>query len=146
MRVPSLFAAAIAFTLVGGFGAIGAQEHQHPAEGGAHRHPEAGKILNPVKPNETSIAAGKKLYDSNCSQCHGLTGQGDGKMAAMVDPKPSNLVDAESKHGSSDGEMFVVIRDGVKGTGMKGFGSKMTAHQMWDVINYLHSIGARSSH
>jgi len=35
-----------------------------------------------------------------------------------------------------------VIRDGVKSTGMKPHARKMTAHQMWDVVNYVRSIAA----
>jgi mono/diheme cytochrome c family protein len=64
-------------------------------------------------------------------------------MGEDMDPKPANLVDADWKHGSTDGEIFVVVRDGVKGTGMKSFSRKLTAHQMWDVINYVRSIGPR---
>jgi len=148
MRRLHLFAVTMAVMLAGGSAALATQappEHQHPAEG-THRHPEAAKLKNPVPADAASLAAGKKMFDSSCSQCHGATGQGDGKMAAMVTPKPSNLVDSEWKHGSSDGEIFVVIRDGVKGTGMKGFASKMTEHEMWDVVNYIRSLGAQPSH
>ena len=58
-------------------------------------------------------------------------------MADELHPKPANLTDADWKHGSSDGEIFVVIRDGVKNTGMKAFGKKLTTHQIWDVVNYV---------
>jgi len=97
---------------------------------------------NTVEADATSIAAGKKLFASNCASCHGETAQGDGKAGATLNPKPANLTDATWAHGSSDGEIFVVIRDGVKDTGMKAFASRMTAHQMWDVVNYLRSIGS----
>src|SRR5262252_6069439 len=117
-----------------------AQEHQHP-EGGAHRHPAAAALKNPVKADATSLAAGKQAYDKQCAGCHGDTGKGDGAMGEELNPKPANLVDADWKHGSSDGEIFVVIRDGIKNTGMKPFGRKMTIHQMWDTVNYLRSIG-----
>ena len=141
MRRLHLPAVTMAVMLAGGSAALATQTppvHQHPAE--------AAKLKNPVPADAASLAAGKKVFDSSCSQCHGATGQGDGKMAAMVTPKPSNLVDSEWKHGSSDGEIFVVIRDGVKGTGMKGFASKMTEHEMWDVVNYIWSLGAKPSH
>ncbi len=121
-----------------------AQDHQRPAEHpetGAHRHADAAKLRNPVASDAESIAAGRQLYDSKCAGCHGDTGKGDGTMGEELNPKPSNLVDAEWKHGSSDGEIFVVIRDGVKRTGMKPYARKMTAHQIWDVVNYLRSIG-----
>jgi high-affinity iron transporter len=100
---------------------------------------------NPVAPEAPSIAAGKKLYASNCASCHGDTAQGDGRAGKQLNPPPANLVDATWIHGSTDGEIFLVIRDGVKDTGMKAFGSRMTTHQMWDVVNYLRSIGPDSA-
>jgi mono/diheme cytochrome c family protein len=135
-----LMTAALSVALV----ARDAQEHQHPAthpEGGAHRHPAAARMKNPVAANETSVNAGHQLYDKQCAGCHGDTGKGDGAMGEELNPKPANLADADWKHGSTDGEIFVVIRDGVKNTGMKPYARKMTAHQMWDVVNYLRSIG-----
>ena len=118
---------------------------QHPA-GGAHHHPEAAKQKNPVAADAASIAAGKTVYDKNCANCHGNTGVGDGKMGAELNPKPSNLTDADWKHGSTDGEIFLVIKDGAKGTGMRSFNSKLTEHQIWDVINYIRSLGPAKSH
>jgi mono/diheme cytochrome c family protein len=116
-----------------------AQEHQH--ESGAHRHPAAAQLKNPVAANDASVAAGKQIYDKQCAGCHGDTGKGDGAMGEELAPKPANLVDADWKHGSSDGEIFVAVRDGIKNTGMKPYARKMTPHQMWDVVNYVRSIG-----
>jgi mono/diheme cytochrome c family protein len=103
--------------------------------------PQPATPVNTVAADATSLAAGKKLFASNCASCHGETAHGDGKAGATLNPKPANLADATWAHGSSDGEIFAVIRDGIKDTGMKAFGSRMTAHQMWDVVNYLRSIG-----
>src|SRR5215813_10244252 len=111
-----------------------AQEHQHPAthpEGGAHRHPAAAALKNPVKADAASIAAGKQAYDKQCAGCHGDTGKGDGAMGEELNPKPANLADGDWKHGSTDGEIFVVVRDGVKNTGMKPYGRKIATHQIW---------------
>jgi mono/diheme cytochrome c family protein len=123
--------------------AAGAQ-HQHPPThpgGGAHQHPQAAKLKNPVTADATSIAAGHALYEKQCAGCHGDTGTGDGSMGAELTPKPSNLADADWKHGATDGEIYTVIRDGVKATGMKPYRAKMTTHQLWDVVNYVRSIG-----
>ena len=125
--------------------AYGGQQHQHPAEGGAHQHPDAAKLKNPVAANAESIAAGQKLFAKNCVSCHGETGKGDGKMGAEMKPPPSNLTDTDWKHGSSDGEIFTVVRDGIRTTPMKSFKSKMTEHELWDVINYVRSLGPTRS-
>jgi mono/diheme cytochrome c family protein len=113
-----------------------------PAPVDAAKSDAAKKIPNPVKPTASSIAAGEKTYKSQCLACHGETGKGDGKAAANLNPKPSNLTDAEWAHGSTDGEIFTVIKDGVLRTPMKGYASKMTATEMWNVVNYVRSLSA----
>lgn len=113
-------------------------------EAGAHTHAEAAAIKNPVKATPESIAAGKKLYDTQCASCHGETGKGDGKMAASITgDKPSDLSDASWKHGSSDGEIFTLIKDGSKGTGMRGYGARMKPDDIWNVVNYVRTLGPK---
>jgi mono/diheme cytochrome c family protein len=127
--------------------AFGAQ-HQHPPghpAGGAHQHPQAAKLKNPVMADAASIAAGRALYEKQCAGCHGDAGKGDGAMGEELNPKPSNLADADWKHGPTDGEIYTVIRDGVKTTGMKPYRAKMTMHQLWDVVNYVRSLGSKPS-
>ena len=118
------------------------QAAQHPTTPGAPHHAEAAKIKNPVAADAASIAAGKQVYEKNCAGCHGKTGAGDGAMGAELNPKPSNLSDADWKHGSSDGEIYVVIRDGIKNSGMKPNARKLTTHQIWDVVNYVRSLAS----
>ena len=109
-----------------------------------HTHAAAAKILNPVKPDEPSVAAGEKLYGTHCVTCHGPKGAGDGAQASKFTPPPSNLADAQWKHGPSDGEIFTVIRNGVPKTSMLSFAKKMTERQTWDVVNFVRSIGPKN--
>lgn len=137
----ALLTTAFCGTLTLALSAYGVQQHEHQHDAGAHRHPEAAKVKNPVPSGPESIAAGKAVYDKNCANCHGDTGKGDGKMGEELNPKPPNLTDGEWKHGSTDGEIYKVIHDGSAKTGMKAYGRKLTEHQIWDVINYIRSIG-----
>jgi mono/diheme cytochrome c family protein len=140
----ALFIVALSACVTVALGAQTQQVHQHPAEGGAHHHPQAAKLKNPVPVSAASIAAGQTSYQKQCAGCHGDTGKGDGAMGEELNPKPSNLADADWKHGSTDGEILTVIRDGVKSTGMKAYGRKMTTHELWDVVNYVRSIGPKT--
>ena len=95
---------------------------------------------NPVPASAESTANGAKLYGRYCAACHGREGNGDGPGGAKLTPAPSNLTDADWKHGATDQAIFTVIHDGVKNTGMKAFGSRMTEHELWDVVNYIRSL------
>ena len=103
--------------------------------------PATARQQNAVPSTPKSVADGGNLYNRSCASCHGKAGTGDGPAAKQLNPKPSNLVDAEWAHGTSDSEIFAVIRSGVPKTAMKGFASKMTEREIWDILNYLRSMG-----
>lgn len=107
----------------------------------ARRNPEAQKLKNPEPQNAESIEAGKKLYQRHCAACHGPNGKGDGGMA-LSGGEPSDLTDGVWDHGSTDGEIFVVIRDGVSAD-MLAYKEKLTEKQIWQVVNYIRSIGPK---
>ena len=118
---------------------------QHQKE--PHQHPEAAKVKNPIPADAASIEAGKTLYAEQCAACHGVAGKGDGEMAPFTgEPPPSDLTDAAWKHGSTDGEIFAVIRDGVDDTGMQGFGADLKPNDMWNLVNYIRTFGPKPAH
>jgi mono/diheme cytochrome c family protein len=139
----ALFASTIALLTAAGARGAAAQQPQHDA--GTHHHPEAAKLKNPVRATDTSIAAGKKLYDAQCASCHGTTGKGDGKGGALLKPPPSDMTDANWKHGSSDGEIFVLIRDGAKQTGMRGYGGRIADNDIWNIVNYVRTLAPKTT-
>ena len=104
-------------------------------------NPKAAAVKNPVATNANSINKGRQAYQKACRHCHGPKGLGDGPLAPK-NPSPADLTDAEWKYGSSDGEIFAIISNGVGGDSeMKGVRSEMTATDMWSIVNYLRSIG-----
>jgi cbb3-type cytochrome c oxidase subunit III len=115
---------------------LAAQDKEH------RRNPEAQKIKNPVTSDDQSIEAGRKLYQRHCSGCHGPRGKGDGGMA-LSGGTPSDLTDDTWDYGSTDGEIFVVIRDGVS-SDMQSYKDKLTEKEIWQVINYVRSLGSNA--
>jgi mono/diheme cytochrome c family protein len=105
------------------------------------------KMKNPTPSNAQSIQAGNTIYQKSCAVCHGTTGKGDGAIVASMKPeatKPSNLADAEWKHGSTDGEIFVAIRDGIPPKfEMKPQKGKLTDPEIWNLVNYIRSLGPK---
>ena len=111
------------------------------AYGAVQNGASADAAKNPVPVNATTLAEGKQLFTKNCVSCHGPLGKGDGKAGATLKPPPADLTDDMWKHGSTDAEIFTVIRDGAKGTGMRGFAGRMTAKELWTTLNYVRTLG-----
>ena len=105
---------------------------------------EAKKLKNPVAVSPASIAAGKATYEKNCRFCHGTDATGNGQMAPK-DTHPSNLVDTTWDRGATDGEIFAVLRDGAgPDFKMKGYKGRVSDADMWNVVNYLRSLGPQA--
>ena len=107
-------------------------------------------MKNPVPATRQSTASGKRLFDRFCANCHGETGNGISDAAAGLesagDIRPSDLTDSKWDHGSTDGEVFVDIRDGVGSNEvMRGLNGKpgITDTDMWDIVNYIRSISPK---
>jgi mono/diheme cytochrome c family protein len=94
-----------------------------------------------------SIAAGKQYFDGNCAACHGDRAQGAvmaGLAISILDEQkarqPPDLTDDQWDHGSSDGEIFTVIKRGLPPTMMAGFDGGIPDQDIWNIVNYLRSL------
>ena len=96
------------------------------------------KMVNPVKSDATSIAAGKALYNIHCKSCHGAKGKGDGSKAAQLDTECGDFT-AASFHSQSDGALYYKTSEGRKD--MPSFKKKIPdADDMWAVVNYMRTF------
>jgi mono/diheme cytochrome c family protein len=105
--------------------------------------PDPKKVKNPVAATAASVTAGAATFKKYCSFCHGADAKGDGPLA----PKgshPPNLTDDTWGHGDTDGEIFLVVHDGLgEKSAMKGLKTKLSDQDIWNVINYLRSLGPK---
>jgi mono/diheme cytochrome c family protein len=107
--------------------------------------PAAKAMKNPVAASSDSITAGQAAYTRNCRYCHGTDAKGNGPMAPK-DTHPSDLTDAKWDRGSTDGEIFMVLRDGAgPDFKMKGYKGRLTDTDMWNIVNYLRSVGPKQT-
>ena len=86
--------------------------------------------------------------DATCAACHGNRAQGAvraGTTLSIIEEQrgkqPPDLTDAQWDHGSSDGEIFRVIKRGVPTTMMPGFDGRISDQEIWSIVNYLRSLG-----
>ncbi|MCU1263392.1 MAG: hypothetical protein JWO80_6277 [Bryobacterales bacterium] len=89
---------------------------------------------NPFSGNAPAVAAGQTLYNQTCVACHGAGARGD---------RAPSLATGAFPHGSADGEIFINIRGGIRGTQMPGF-NQFSTDQIWQVVSYLRSLSGPS--
>lgn len=86
----------------------------------------------------TSVAAGLRHYENNCTPCHGVSGHGDGPLAASM---PVNLkpADLSAPHTAlhTAGDLYWWITHGITATPMPGFEGILSNDDRWDIINFL---------
>ena len=108
----------------------------------AQGNPEAAKVKNPVAATPESVAAGKQIFTRNCATCHGINAEG-GPGNDLIPPAP-DLTDDKWDHGSTDGEIFDVIKNGVAPDfNMIPWKDKLKDPDVWNVVNYLRSIAKK---
>lgn len=95
---------------------------------------------NPVAVNESSLAAGQKIYLQRCVGCHGKTGNGDGPDAADLGIHPAKLSNATVQE-QTDGELFWKVTVGKKP--MPSYRSRVLPTDRWNVINYVRTLARR---
>ena len=103
---------------------------------------EARSLKNPLAKDRDTVEAGKKLYTRYCAACHGPQGKGDGSMA-LAGGTPSNLTDDKWDHGSTDGEIFVAIRDGTS-PDMEAYKERLSEKEIWQVVTFVRSFGGKT--
>jgi mono/diheme cytochrome c family protein len=113
---------------------VAAQSTTAPKKGG---NPEAAQIKNPVTATPESIAAGKRAYQRLCVKCHGPEGKGDG--SAATGAQPPDIADGQWDYGSTDGDLFVVVRDGT-GPDMEGYAGRLNDTEMWNIVNFVKTL------
>jgi cbb3-type cytochrome c oxidase subunit III len=105
-------------------------------------NPDAAKVQNPVPASEESIAAGKQSYTRYCANCHGVNGEGS--PGNDLTPEAPDLTDKTWKHGSTDGEIFNTIKNGVAPDfNMGAFKDQLKDEDIWKVVNYVRSLAKK---
>jgi mono/diheme cytochrome c family protein len=99
---------------------------------------EEQALTNPVEATRESIGTGRTRYVYACRQCHGNRGQGDGDMS-HAGGVPSDFTDDIWQHGETDGEIYLVIRDGVSAD-MQPYQNQIPEEDIWHLVNYLKSL------
>ena len=96
------------------------------------------------KTAKADAAKGKVIYMKKakpmaCQMCHGKKGDGGGKLGKALKPSPRDFTCAATMKKVSAGQMFWIIKNGSKGTGMVAHKKTLKDKEIWDVVKYIRS-------
>ena len=106
----------------------------------------ARQPLPPAPANDPmSVANGSMQFGGSCAFCHGQDGLEPTKVGTSLYPRAVRL-DSSGVQEYSDAELFVVIRDGIRLTGMPGFGKIHSEREIWNLVHYIRSLRPQPRH
>jgi putative heme-binding domain-containing protein len=107
-----------------------AQDAARAPRAAASELPETNPYASPA-----DLAIGKRLFEGRCGHCHGQAGEG-GRGAV--------LNTGHFRHGGSDRELFMTIRNGIPGTEMPG-ARNLPEKEVWRIVAHVQQLGRQGA-
>jgi mono/diheme cytochrome c family protein len=100
-----------------------------------------GGISNPVPTSEAVIKEGMEHFADHCAVCHGNDGGGDTEMGRGLYPRAPDMR-LPATQNLSDGELFYIIENGVRLTGMPAWstGTKEGETSSWHLVHFIRHL------
>ena len=97
----------------------------------------------PPAPLDTgaSVQAGLTHYGLDCGICHGVDGRAHTPSGQWMYPRAADLT-SKRVQSYSDQELFWIIDNGIRFTGMPGFGKLETPGHVWNLVNYVRTLAS----
>jgi mono/diheme cytochrome c family protein len=92
----------------------------------------------------SSLDSGGMTFNGDCAFCHGQDGKTPTDVGQAMYPRVPSLASPEVQQWS-DAELFWIIRNGNRFTGMGAFGKTLTDNQVWDLVRFIRSLRESAS-
>ena len=99
----------------------------------------APKQANPFQPTMNNIMDGSMTYDKNCAGCHGSLKQPISPMRANYYPPVPQLMSGTPD--DPDGNLFYIIKYGVRYTAMPGWDGVLSDDDIWKTVVFIKNSG-----
>ncbi len=96
----------------------------------------------PAQPTDdkTSQFAGSMFFMDKCAACHGMDARTPTDIGRWMYPRALDLGSPEVQQWS-DAELFWIVKNGIRLSGMPGFGKIYSDQQIWNLVHYVRTRG-----
>jgi mono/diheme cytochrome c family protein len=103
------------------------------------RHARA--LQNPVAYSDDVVTSGRAHFADHCAVCHANDGSGETEMGRGLYPRAPDMRTGATQE-LSDGELFWIIENGIRFTGMPawGTGTKEGQEASWHLVHFIRRL------
>jgi mono/diheme cytochrome c family protein len=88
---------------------------------------------------QANIEEGETLYGTECGMCHGADGHSLTDNGRWMYPRASDLT-SDNVQQYSDRELFWIIKNGIRFSGMPGFAKTESDEHIWNLVSYIRTL------
>jgi mono/diheme cytochrome c family protein len=99
----------------------------------------APKASNPVGHDAGALREGFEHYKEMCVVCHGAPGVDPSEIGEGLNPPAPDLT-LQRIQRRSDGELFWIVQNGIRMSGMPAFGASHKERQIWEIVAFLRHL------
>ncbi len=98
-------------------------------------------VPNPVAPSPKVVSSGRAHFADHCASCHANDGSGNTEVGRGLYPKAPDMRLAATQ-SLTDGELFSIIRNGIRLTGMPawGTGTPEDDSKTWGLVHFIRHL------
>lgn len=99
----------------------------------------APKTANPLKATPDVLGGGMGHYREMCVTCHGAPGVDASEAGEGLNPPAPDLTISRVQE-RTDGELFWLVQNGVRMSGMPAFGATHKEDEIWKIVAFLRHL------
>jgi mono/diheme cytochrome c family protein len=104
------------------------------------------RAKNPLQLTGEVLGEARAHWADHCAVCHGNDGKGKTPIGERLYPRAPDMT-LPATQELSDGEIFAIIENGVRLTGMPGWGdgTAQSAHESWALVHFVRRLPTLSA-
>lgn len=98
-----------------------------------------GSVPEELSSDAASISQGSTIFGGECASCHGQDGRTPSDFGKSMYPRVPDLGSKEVQQWSNE-ELFWIVRNGIRMSGMPGFAKILDDKQTWAIVHFIRTL------
>jgi mono/diheme cytochrome c family protein len=100
---------------------------------------DARRAISPVAGREDAWREGALHFLDHCAVCHSDDGRGGGEIGPNLYPPVPDMTEQRTQR-MTDGELFYIIANGIRWTGMPAWKYEKTPDEIWQMVEFVKRL------